>query len=310
MRMRMRRWLRPLTGEKGSVLTLVALSMVVLLGFVALATDAGLLYLERQRLNNVADVAALAAVQFLPDDPEGAEAAAREYLEKNGITAGQGSVHVDPAENRVVVSAESEVPLLFAPVIGHTQATVAGGGAAMVAPLSGVQGAVPLGVAQADWKLGEQVVLKLSANDGTVAPGNYQALALGRRGSSVYEHNLMYGYPEWIRIGDWIETEPGNMASPSVRAARYRIGLDPLATWETVQPGSPRLLLVPILKDFTVNGRGEVQVVGFAMFFLENVEEKGPDKGEITGRFLRMAAEGEIDSGAPYFGVTRAKLIR
>lgn len=126
----------------------------------------------------------------------------------------------------------------------------------------------------------------------------------------MYEQNLMYGYPDWIRVGDWIETEPGNMASPSVRAGRYRIGLDPLATFETVSPDSPRLLLVPILKDFTVNGRGEVQVVGFAMFFLERVEEKGPDKGEITGRFLRTMAVGEIDSSAPYFGVTRAKLIQ
>jgi len=296
--------------QRGSVVALVAVSMVVLLGFVALGVDAGLLYLERQRLNNVADVAALAAVQLLPHDPERAEAVAWEYLEKNGIPAGQGSVHVDTEQNRVAVSAESDVDLMFAWVIGHPRATVAGGGAAMVAPLSGVQGAVPLGVAQADWKLGEQVVLKLSANDGTVAPGNYQALALGRRGSSAYEQNLMYGYPEWIRVGDWIETEPGNMASPSVRAGRYRIGLDPLATFETVKPGSPRLLLVPILKDFTVNGRGEVQVVGFAMFFLEKVEEKGPDKGEITGRFLRMMAEGEIDSSAPYFGVTRAKLVQ
>lgn len=296
--------------ERGSVAPLVAVSMVALMAFVALGVDVGLLYVERQKLNSIADVAALSAVQFLPNDPARAESAAWEYLQKNGIPSGQGGVAVYPETKRVAVSASGRVGLTFAQVIGYSEATVAGGGTATVAPISGVQGAVPLGVAQADWKLYDQVVLKVSSSDGFTSPGNYNALALGQNGASMYEQNLVTGYPEWLRANQWIATETGNMATPTVRAAQNRLTMDPLATYETVTRDSPRAVLVPILKDFTVNGRGEVQIVGFGMFFLESVTEIGSDKGEITGRFLRMLAEGESDGTAPDFGLSRAKLVQ
>ena len=154
------------------------------------------------------------------------------------------------------------------------------------------------------------MILKLSANDGTVAPGNYQALALGKSGASMYEYNLMNGYQDWIRIDQWIQVETGNMANPTVRACEYRISLDPLATWETVTKDSARLLKVPVLESFEVNGKGEVYVVGFAMFFLEDVRETGSDKGEIIGRFLRGVVQGEANGAAPDFGLKTVKLVR
>lgn len=52
--------MRTLTDERGSVLILTALSMTVLLGFVALAIDGGNLYLTQRRLQTLADSAAMA----------------------------------------------------------------------------------------------------------------------------------------------------------------------------------------------------------------------------------------------------------
>lgn len=50
-------------NERGAVAIIVALSLVVLLGFVALTVDAGAMYEERAELQNAADSAALAVAQ-------------------------------------------------------------------------------------------------------------------------------------------------------------------------------------------------------------------------------------------------------
>lgn len=50
-------------GERGAISILVALLMVVLLGFVAIVVDVGLLYAERAQLRNGADAAALGMAQ-------------------------------------------------------------------------------------------------------------------------------------------------------------------------------------------------------------------------------------------------------
>lgn len=50
-------------NERGAVAIIVALSLVVLLGFVALSVDAGAMYEERAELQNAADSAALALAQ-------------------------------------------------------------------------------------------------------------------------------------------------------------------------------------------------------------------------------------------------------
>ncbi|MFZ5814753.1 MAG: pilus assembly protein TadG-related protein [Bacillota bacterium] len=297
-------------NQEGSVVPLVAISMTCLMGLVALGVDVGLLYMERSRLHNVADIAALTAVQHLPDDPVSAYLAAREYLQKNGYNPDLADVTVDPIGRTVAVGAGNTVDLIFARVLGRQQQTVYGGSSATIQSISGVFGAVPLGVAQADWQMYDPVILKLSANDGTVSPGNYQALALGKSGASMYEMNLMNGYQDWIRVGQWLDTETGNMANPTVRAIKYRIDSDPLATYTDATKGSPRLVPIPVLRSFEVNGKGQVEVVGFGMFFLESVAETGSDKAEITGRFVRMLAEGEANGTAPDFGLSRAKLIQ
>lgn len=293
--------------ERGSVITLVVFAMTAMIGLAALGTDVGRLYLERQRLVTVADAAALSAAQRLPYQPDVARADARTYLLKNGFDPNQATVAVSSDQHRVSINLSRTVALTFARIIGQKQTKVDGGATAWSANLSGYQGAAPLAVPKDDWQLGQQVYLKLGPGDGS--SGNYQALALGRRGAATYEQNLMYGYEEWIRIGDWVETETGNMAGPTVRAVKQRVSEDPLATYTDVSRQSPRLLVIPIVDDFNVNGRSEVHVVGFAVFFLEAASETDSNTGEVVGRFLRIVLDGEGSDTAPDFGAHITKLV-
>ena len=59
----MRRFMSRLSGSRGQTLIWVALAMTILMGFVALAVDVGLLLSERRQMQNAADAAALEAAR-------------------------------------------------------------------------------------------------------------------------------------------------------------------------------------------------------------------------------------------------------
>jgi hypothetical protein len=69
----------PAQSERGQVLVLSALVMVILLGFAALVIDGGNTLLQRRNQQGVADAAALAAVRDLPSSSGSADATARAY---------------------------------------------------------------------------------------------------------------------------------------------------------------------------------------------------------------------------------------
>lgn len=74
-------------SERGQSLILVAFGIFALLGFVGLAIDLGLSYVDRVRVRRAADAAALAAASELPLEAA-AQVRALEYLEANGYPCG------------------------------------------------------------------------------------------------------------------------------------------------------------------------------------------------------------------------------
>ncbi len=285
---------------------LVALSLAILVGFAAIGVDVGRMYIVRERIYSAADAAALAGVQFLPYDPDEAVATAVEFLAKNGMAAGATSVTIDPGNGRKLrVQVGLNVEMTFARVLGIGQLQVTGLSSAERLNATAVSHVVPLSVSRdQNFSYGSLMTLKKGPG-GQVSPGNFGALALGGSGASQYRENLQYGYAEWISIGDWLRTEPGNMAGPTRTAVEYRIGLDPYATFDQVDRNSPRLVNIPVIDTYP-NGRGEVQVVGFAVFFLEDSD----GHGELAGRFLRFDVLGRGDLGAPDYGAYITKLAR
>ncbi len=99
----------PLGGKsRGQALIYVTLAMTTLIGFAALATDTGLIWVNRRYLQNAADAAALAGAQELmeKDGPTKARAVACSYaLSKNAVTgmtadcSGQGAAISEPCHS-------------------------------------------------------------------------------------------------------------------------------------------------------------------------------------------------------------------
>ncbi|MBE3589495.1 MAG: hypothetical protein IMW98_01550 [Firmicutes bacterium] len=294
--------------ERGATVVLVALGMVALMGMAALSLDVGELVRVRAHLSDAAIAAALSAARELPDNPTAARQVAVAVAHANGagdpvdvvISSSRSGGPLD----RVTVTLHGHAAFRFAPVLGETGADVAQGATAQAGTVAGLRGAVPLGVEKGTYQYGQTYTLK---SDDPLVPGNFGALALGGRGADNYRDNLQHGYAGVLQTGMQVETEPGNMSGPTQQGLQPRIDADPSATCATVQPGSPRLLYVPIVDFAGAHGRSTVPVVGFAAFFLSSTQ-----KGEVTGCFLRLVTDGDwapLDPAQDY-GLRSVALIQ
>jgi len=114
-------------GERGATVPIVALALVALIGFVALAVDVGALMVKRRSLVNAADAAALAAAQSCAKKA-GQAAADGQALEYALANAGDGVVVVEgyptyapsceAASGRVAVRVQAQQTTFFSPVLG------------------------------------------------------------------------------------------------------------------------------------------------------------------------------------------------
>ena len=113
----------------GQLLFLTAIAMVVLIGFAALATDVGLLWSERRRMQTAADAAAIAGATALRNS-ESIASAADNVASLNGFTNGTNSatiaVNNPPASglysgnsNYVEVIVTQPEPTYFLRVLGY-----------------------------------------------------------------------------------------------------------------------------------------------------------------------------------------------
>lgn len=142
------------------------------------------------------------------------------------------------------------------------------------------------------FSFGEEYTIKDGGGDG--AYGNYGPLALGGTGSSVYESVFKNGYGGEVSLGDFLNTEPGNMKGPTEDAVTARIA-----------SGDDIILIV--LTDDYPKGRDQIEVIGFAAFQLTGVD----NKGAVTGTFVdNYKVSGKGSMTAPDYGVkTRPRLV-
>lgn len=118
------KWVQKLAkDEDGAVMVIVALALVILLGCMALVVDAGVMYVNRSNMQNVADAAALAGAQELPDK-DAAEDKAIEYAALNGVVIDEDDVNPYYDDDKIEVKCSKNVPYYFARALGFENADV------------------------------------------------------------------------------------------------------------------------------------------------------------------------------------------
>lgn len=273
--------------ERGSIVILVALALTVLLGFSAIVTDVGLMYAEKAHLQNAVDAAALAGVQELPTNPSLAEQTAKNYATQNGVS--DVTVTFETNNAKIVVQAVKQVPTLFAQIWGITEEQISVSAKAMMLPPTELTGAVPLSVQEQDLVYGQEYELKSGGGDG--ASGWYGALELSGNGAKDYETDLANGYEGTLSVGQILEVKHGNMSGPTSEGIQLRLERDtriPHNTFSDYDRDAPEIMIIPIVRVLSRQGNSihEVQIVGFAAFFLDGVPGNGNDSS-VSGRFIR-----------------------
>jgi len=295
--------------ERGGVAIIVLGAMVAVLGFGAVVIDGGMLYHTQARLQSAADMAALAGARVLLS--QGAPAAialATSVAMDNGLNGNEVLVTVDLAAQSVSVNARRTVSLGLARILNRPHAEVGASAVAAAQSVSAMRGVMPLGVVWRDFIFQQVYVLKIGGGGGDT--GWYGALDLGRQGggASLYEEHLKYGWDGMLRVGDRVPTESGNKGGPNKRALNYRItrcNHVPACTFALYVPRCPRLLVIPVV---TPQDNGQVEILGFAGFFVENFSDN-KDGDYIRGRFVEFVAEGEAAPIKSY-GARKFSLIR
>ncbi len=294
--------------ERGSVVVIVALSLTALLGFCAIVTDIGLLYAQKAHLQNSVDAAALAGAQELPTNLNDAKVIAMDYAERNGIS--NVSVTFEANNTKIVVQASKQAPTYFARIWGITEEQISVSSRAMMVPPTALTGAVPLSIQEQDFIYGQKYVLKSGGGSGTTdwyldddknnsvkksgdesgTSGWYGALELTGTGANTYEYDLANGYLGTLSVGQIVEVKHGNMSGPTADGINTRLSRDtrvPKNTIDNYDRNAPQIVYIPIVKIISESGNSinEVQIVGFAAFFLEGVAGNGNDS-VVTGWFI------------------------
>lgn len=104
-------------NKRGSVIVLFALMVTVLAGAAAMVFDVGVATIEKQKMQNALDAAAIAAVQDLPD-LGAASVTAFHFMEVNGYSADNLEVITDLENSSITLLGKKEVQYTFARLIG------------------------------------------------------------------------------------------------------------------------------------------------------------------------------------------------
>jgi hypothetical protein len=249
-------------SQRGSILALFAISLISILALVGLALDGAHAYLNKTRLQNTVDAAALSAAKTLDQTGDTAQAVA-EALQMFSSNAGNSgnnemaaaygagnigvtvqfsnTLHpfatgtVPPLYVRVTAT-NFTLPAWFIRVLGFNDKVV--GASAVAGPSPTINTACNLApmmvcgdpaAPPADhfgYELGEATVLKTSTTGGNweVGPGNFQLIRLGGSGANVVRQNMAGSYAGCLTTGETIPTQPGNQVGPVVQGLNTRFG--------------------------------------------------------------------------------------
>jgi Flp pilus assembly protein TadG len=312
-------------SQAGGALVTITFALVGLFAFAALSIDLSCVYIERSKIQESCDSAALAAVRDWALGKAGPDvtAAAKIFATANGLKTNEimsiktgywtsrsftaASAITGNQIPAVQVVARRDVSLTFAPVIGlrtmsprvESVAVASRAKAAVyVLPWAICDDVVTYPAPQCTLVTLKYSSLESGANscrDGDASRPNFGALALGDDSTSTYQDNILNGYPEPLHVGDCVKAKIGNLGINTSRALDDRLqGVPPYtctANPASAPPNNKRLAVIPRVATLNTQGSGTVCITGFYVVALDSVDSRNPAQTLVDARIL-YALEG------------------
>lgn len=291
-------------NESGNVLVIVAIGMMSLLGFTALAIDGGRMYSEKSTLQKALDASVLAGGQVLLTSEAQARSVVKDISQKNSFTLTDGDITI--TNSYIKVTKETTVPMTFAKVLGINEAKVAAKAKVTVGPLKKGQGITPLAVDKSAVPNGTELKCDNTGQNN----GNCGFLDLDGGGANSLADAIMNGSTVAID-NEYATTEPGQKWGPVKDAFQFLIDSDAnkphCQSPDTADNSCKRVLFVPVIESWVdAQGKSTVKIVGLAAYWLQEIKE--PKR--IIGQFIKMIGPGELgESGIGEFNLYGVKLV-
>jgi hypothetical protein len=253
------------TGQRGAVLVLYAIGMLAMLAIGGLALDGAHQMLNKDRLQNTVDAAALAAAKILDQtgDTNAAQVEATAMFGNNADDAGNrelfnsfgnGDISLTvefsaesnpfqpgtlPAEYVRVRATNFTMAAWLIAALGISEKHVAASAVAGPTPTIGnACDLVPLIMCvdttpppDTFWGYDDGGIHVMKggsmsgSSSGPIGPGNFFVARMGGSGGSVARDNLAGGYEDCQNVGDEVDTEPGNMVGPVAQGTNTRLNI-------------------------------------------------------------------------------------
>jgi len=296
---------RVFRADRGQTMGVVAVAITALIAMTGFVTDVGAWFRADRHLQSVADAAALAGAQELPEDPGKATGKATLYIVKNSgpstktITFSTATLTNDT----ITVKLSEQAPGFFSRVFSIDSVTVGAQASARVAKAGSVRWVAPIVVNQKNKMLSctpppcsGEVTLDysdpLKGSGGPTAAGSWGFIDLGDStgtGDSVLRDQIENGYDGDMDLGKY-SSRTGNSFGALASAFDARIGDE---------------LLFPVYSTVVKNGTiAEYTIVGWVGFVVKGYDFNG-STNTLTGYFTRVTWEGlpAAGKGGSDFGV-------
>jgi hypothetical protein len=270
-----------------------------------LVIDAGSWFRAQRDMQRVADAAALAGAQELPESTSKAYTNAINYTAKNAGSHGATSTVEFPKSNTIRVHSTRKVDGFFARVFHIDSFTVGATASARAMKPGAVRYAAPVGV-DIKHPFLQCKPLPCFNQDTTLdmektGPGAFRLVNLDRShgGTSpkILADWMLKGYDGWMPI-DYYFSDPGAKFNSS-------------EVWDALKKRIGTEMLFPIYDDTDQEGANfEYHVIGWVGFVTTSFEARG-NSGILHGYFVRVVWEGieNENTGDPDFGVRSIELI-
>jgi hypothetical protein len=306
--------------ERGAAAVTLALLLVPIMGFAAIAVDVGALYAERARLQVGADAAALAVAA---DCARGAcgdmLATAQSLVLANDPDGTAAKPVLNSAPLSVTVTGKTPKEHWFAPVIGYDSTAVSATATVAWGAPGGGTAMLPLAFSWCEWfhqtngampssTIERTIVLpKTSGVTDCPGPKNANNYLPGGFGWLITDGNTCRATS---RVGNWYSSEPGHNPSKGCASGDLSALLG-------------KTVLLPVFDEATGGGSGgSYHVYGYVAFHLTGYYFAGQYKGTnacsgsarcVRGYFTQFVQPDDAffyDSTAPAMGAWILRLIR
>ncbi|MGP4031556.1 pilus assembly protein TadG-related protein [Pseudarthrobacter sp. 1C304] len=301
----MRRITPPAGAERGGIAVIVALLMVVLLGFAAIAVDVGMLYSERAQLQNGSDATALMVAQKCAKNPADENCSTAAPLAP-GLASGNAldgksgikSIALDKAARTVTVTtgaqetggAANTVSLFFARALGFASTEV--NTSSSVRWGSPLEGTTPFPLAFSICQVSgmvdgaTQLLQNHSANANTDC-------ALGPAGKTV-EGGFGWIVQNTGQCGGFVNLAINQSGSATGNDGPSNCDAI-LKEWsDELTAGRAVTVLLPVYEDVTGTGSGaSYDLIAFASFSVQGWAFSGADKLPMV--FRNTSTDNKLD---------------